>query len=485
MVTTAGRVEPRHRSVPARDGSLGPEIVSFASAHDLELSAWEVEVVEDFSGTLDERWTSRSNVLIVPRQNGKSEILIARALYGLFVMRKRLIMFSSHQWASSNEIFLRMKGIIEAQPELMEQVKHVRLSAAQLGFELHTGERILFLTRSRAAGRSFSADEIYFDEAHFLSEAAHASLLPAAAGKSAEGSIQVFYAASHVDQARHPDGLVLTRLRKAALEGEEGVALVEYGAGIVDEEGRDLLPAAIPAALAVDEDVLRRANPGCPAQISMEFLLDRARTMDPASFWNEHGGQGDWPDLDGAASGVVDLDKWAGLRDPQSKPVGPVVLMFDVSPDRRRASIALVGKRSDEDFHLELTDNAPGVGWLVPRLVQLIEDHDPQMVVCDAAQELLAEQVAAEAGRACKLLDRGDLSQACTMFVDLVEEGKVRHLGDPILLDAIMGASTRSFGSDGWMFSRRTSRIDISPLYAAVGALYAAREINDGLGDIW
>ncbi len=477
-MVTAVRVEPRHRCVPARDGSRGPEVVEFACEHGLELDGWQADAIDDFNGSLEERSSSRSNLLILSRQNGKSEILVAQAMFCLFVLRKRLTLYSSHQWASSNEIFLRLKGIIQANPDLEEQVKHVRLSAALLGFELHTGERLTFLTRSRAAARGFSADGIFFDEAHFLSEAAHAALVPSAAGRSARGAVQMFYAASPVDQGRHADGLVLARLRKAALEGEEGVALVEYGAGLVDDEGRDLLPVAIPAGMSTDLEVLARANPGYPERISAEFLLDRARTMDPQSFWTEFGGQGDWPDLDATASGIIDQAKWAAQHDPDSRPLPPIVISFDVSPDRRRASIGIGGKRGDENFHGELADNALGIGWLVPRLKQLIEDHDPAFVVCDAQQERLAEEVLAETGRPCMLLDRGDLAQACAMFVDLVEEGRLWHLGDPLLLDAIRGATVRSFGADGWIFSRRSSRIDISPLYAAVLALYAARDID-------
>lgn len=466
--------------MPARDGSRGPEIVAFAGEHGLELDEWQAACVDDFSGSWNGGWSSRANVLVIARQNGKSEILVARALFGLFVLRKPLILYSSHQWASSNEIFLRMKGIVEASGDLIGQVKHVRLSAAQLGFELVTGERIMFLTRSRAAARGFSASEIYFDESHFLSEAAHAALKPSAGGRSAEGQVQTFYAASPVDQARHPDGLVLARLRQRAVEGEEGIALVEYSAGLLDDEGRDLLPAAIPAAMAVDPEIMQRANPGCPKRISLEFLLDEARTLDPASFWTEHGGVGDWPDLDGAVSGIVDLDKWAGLRDPESQPVPPVVVGFDVSPDRRRATIAIAGRRLDGALHVELVENGAGVGWLVPRVKGLIEGHYPAAIVCDAAQELLADQIYDAGGMRCELLDRGELAQACSVFIDAVEDGEVRHLGDPLLLDAIRGAKTANSGGDAWVFSRRSSRIDISPLYAAVIALRSAAAVDAG-----
>jgi hypothetical protein len=385
-------VEPRYRSVPKRRKSLAGDIVAFAEEIGVHLDGWQQDALDAFSGVRGhgKRWVSPTNYLLVSRQNGKSMVFVVRALYGLFVLKRRMILYSSHQWASSNEAFLAMKGIIEANPQLGEQVKATRLSAASLGFELHTGQRILFLTRSRAAARGFSGDEIYFDECHFLSEAGHAALRPTLGGRSAEGSVQTFYGSSAVDQSRHPDGLVAARLRARGIARDDGIAFIEYSAGVADDEGRDLLPALVPAAVCVDPEVLQRANPACPGRVSIEFLQDEARTLDPASFAVEHLGQGDWPDLDGARSNVVDWDKWRALVDPGSSPVAPVVVAFDVSPDRRRASVAVAGLRMDGDRHVEVINNTDGVGWLVPRLKQFVEDHDPWAIACDATHSLLS-----------------------------------------------------------------------------------------------
>jgi hypothetical protein len=68
---------------------------------------------------------------------------------------------------------------------------------------------------------------------------------------------------------------------------------------VLDEVGQELLPALIPAAVATDTKVIEQANPGCPKRISLDFLLDEARTLDPASFATEHLNVGDWPDLAG------------------------------------------------------------------------------------------------------------------------------------------------------------------------------------------
>jgi hypothetical protein len=82
------------------------------------------------------------------------------------------------------------------------------------------------------------------------------------------------------------------------------------------------------------------------------------------------------------------------------------------------------------------------------------------------------------------MLDRAELGQACAHFVDLVEQEELRHLDDQTLLDAIRGAGTTSQGGDGWLFSRRNSRMDISPLYAAVVALMEVQRMPDALSEI-
>jgi hypothetical protein len=184
---------------------------------------------------------------------------------------------------------------------------------------------------------------------------------------------------------------------------------------------------------------------------------------------------------------VLDLKKWAERADPVSVPVPPVAVGFDVSPDRRRAAVAIAGERTDGLTHVELVAANAGVGWLPGFLRDFGDRHDPYVVVCDAAQGLLAEQVYEAGASRPELLDRQELAQGCARLVDLVEQDELRHLDDPVLLDAIRAAKTTSMGDGGFAFSRRTSHGDLSPLYAVVLALMGLARIPadlDGL-TIW
>lgn len=479
---------PRYRLVPKRSRSLGPDIVRFGVEHGVELDEWQADALDVFSGIHGRKrqFVSPTNVLCVPRQNGKSWLLVLRALFGLFVLRKRVILFSSHMWATTNETFRVMKDVIEANDDLVAEVKATRLSAAQLGFELHDGARILFLTRSRASARGFSGDEIYIDEAHFLSEPSHAALRPTLGGRSAQGTAQVFYAFSAVDQMRHPDGAVASRLRKRGIEGAEGLAFVEFSAKVTNEDGRELLPVEVPPAACLDVDLLEAANPAVPHRLSIEFLLDEARTLDVASMACEHMGIGDWHDEDALGQSQIDLAKFLELVDVDARPLVPFKVGFDVSRDRRRGATAIAG-RENGHVVVRLDQAHPGVDWIAPRIAEIGGADAPNDlwsssdgIVCDSFQAPLAERVQIETGLDLQLLDRPRVAQACAKFVDYVNSGVLRHDGNPLLIDALRGATTVSVGDAGWAFARRTSSADISPLYAAVFALAGVDEDDDG-----
>jgi len=65
-----------------------------------------------------------------------------------------------------------------------------------------------------------------------------------------------------------------------------------------------------------------------------------------------------------------------------------------------------------------------------------------------------------------------DHARACGQLLDAVADDRFRHLGQPMLNVAVRGAVKRQHG-DAWVWSRRKSEVDISPLVAvtlAVGA---------------
>jgi hypothetical protein len=460
-----GRQQPRivHRPNP-RLTSRGPEMVEFARSYGLELDEWQQRVLIDGCRVRRGKWASFEVGLCVGRQNGKNEVLVARELYALYEERVGLIIHSAHLYDTSIEHFQRLFSYVDNSDELSRKLKRrPTWTHGMEGFQLTTGERMRFRTRSRGGGRGFSGDLLVFDEVMFLPRFAHGALVPIV---SARPNPQMWYAGSAVDQEVHEHGLVFAGMRERALEGKDkSLAYFEWSAPYDT-------PPQVPDEAAVDPRAWAQANPALGVRITTGYLASEQEALDRRSFAVERLGVGDWPDLSVTSEQVISWERWQALEDERSKLENPVTLAFDVSPERR-ASIAAAGKRADGLFHVEIAESRSGTRWLVPRLLELMR-HEPVRVVCDSygpAASIL--RAAEEAGLQVEALTSVEHARACGQLLDLVGDQRLRHLGSSELAAALKGAKTRPLG-DAWAWSRKNSQVDISPLVAATLALWAA-----------
>jgi hypothetical protein len=98
------------------------------------------------------------------------------------------------------------------------------------------------------------------------------------------------------------------------------------------------------------------------------------------------------------------------------------------------------------------------------------------------ADSLVAASVVAELRRARVIVDpvgAADHARGCGLFVDRLTAGTVTHRAQAVLDDAIAGAARRPLG-DAWLWSRRHSAVDISPLVAVTLAAWAAATRRPG-----
>lgn len=454
-------VGPRIEWAPPAVSSRGQEAVEAATVAGLVLDDWQVLVLDGALGTSGERWAAREVGVDVSRQNGKGGILEARELAGLFVFGERLIVHSAHQFDTSLEAFWRLLALIEGAPEYDRQVKRVSRSHGEEGVELRTGQRIRFRTRTKGGGRGFTGDCLLLDEAMFLPETTIGALLPTL---SARPNPQIWYTGSAVDQLVHDHGSVFARVRRRGIAREPAIAYYEWSAeGEIDDVGERL----------DDEDAWRQANPALGIRINEDFIRTERRAMDPRTFAVERLGIGDWP-ADPQDVEVIEWERWKSLVDRQSRLLDPVCLAFDVTPSRDRTSIAAAGRRPDGLLHVEVPEYQRGTGWVVDRLVEMHQRQHIFSLSCDPAGPAAALIRPLEsAGIEIRQVTARELAQACGMLLDLVSDGKMRHLGSDELATAVKNAGTRPLG-ESWAWSRRSSAADISPLVAATIALWEA-----------
>jgi len=428
----------------------------------LELDPWQQLVLREGLGERpDGKWSAPEVAVVCPRQNGKNAILEARELAGLFLLGERLIVHSAHQYDTSMEAYRRLKALIENMPEFDKRVRRYINAHGTEGIELKGGQRIRFRTRTKGGGRGFSGDCVIFDEAMEFPEASLAAILPIV---SAQPNPQIWYTGSAVDQLIHDNGVVLSRVRARGLSGtDERLAYFEWS---VDAE----TPDAVTPEMAADLVLAASANPAVP-RIPLEYIEGERAALGRRSYAVERLGVGDWPALDGGMA-VIDYEAWKQLLDSLSRPQEPVCFGFDVTPDRQFATIAVAGKRSDGLAHAEIVEHRRGTGWIPERIRELVAAHRPLEVVCDsvgAAASLVPELE--RLGVQVQQTKASEFADACGLFYDMVDQAKLRHLGHPALDQAVRGGTRRALG-ERWVWDRRSSATDLSPLVASTLALW-------------
>jgi hypothetical protein len=453
-----GVQRPRILAAPDYETSWGPETVELCAAAGLVLDPWqqfclEVGMAEDLDNP--DLWAAFEAGVVVPRQNGKGELLMARELGGLFVVGERLIVHTAHEFKTAGEAFVRVSTLIENCDMLRKRVKQVRLTTGQEGIQLLNGAWLKFLARSKGSGRGFTGDLVILDEAQILGDGPVRALVPTL---SARPNPQIWYAGTAGTELSVQLGSVRNRALKG---GDPSLAYLEWS---VDETDYD---PADPAEWA-------KANPAFGIRISEDYIRkERAVfTGDPAGFAAERLGVGDWPSEDGHQ--VISVDQWHACFDPGEERPDPVCFSVDVNPERSAAAVAVSGRRSDGLIGVELAEHKPGVDWVVGRVVELVGSWRPLGVVIDRsgpAGSLIAplETAFVDAGLDPELLivpTGQEVAQAAAGFYDEAIEGVLRHPGDP-RLDAAVAAAIQLPKGDAWIWARRKSRGDVCPLVAA------------------
>lgn len=419
------------------------------------LDEWQEDVLRAGLGERSNGdWAARQIGLSAPRQNGKSQIIVARILAGLLLFGEQTIVVSAHRQDAAREVFFRLVDLIESNPALEERVDFIARSEMREYIRMNTGQEVRFKARARGSGRGFSCDCLLLDEAQELSAEAWSAILPT---MSARPNPQVWLFGT--PPMSENDGEVFARFRDAGLEGRDShLAYLEWSA----EAGDDL----------DDPSVWAKANPTYPARISHDAISAERSSMTDDQFAMERLGMWAGP----ASLAVIDPRSWSQVADETSLATDRLALAVDVSPDRDVASIALAGQRDDGLWHIELHEQRRGVGWLLPFLQDVL-DRNPSIraLVIDAASP--AASIVDELGRdriRVTTTTAREYSQACGQLFDGVMEGWLRHTDQPQMNAALSVARKRPLG-DAWAWNRKNSASDITPLVAATLALWGAQ----------
>lgn len=404
--------------------------------------------------------------VVAARQNLKTALFQMCAIGWLFVTDQRLITWSAHEFRTSQEAFRDMAELIMGYESLASRVDHVYYSHGEEAIELLTGQRLIFKARTKGGGRGLSGDKVVLDEAYALRPAHMGALVPTL---SARPDPQLLYGSS----SGHFDSTVLHGIRKRGMVGSERMVYAEWS----DTEAMSCLSEDCDhetireGCCLDDEQRWERANPALGRRISIEYIRSERLALPPEEFARERLG---WWDEPTEAEQSLTVDDWKLLEDADAEPSGSLTLGLDVAPGHAAASIVVYGGGV-----LELIERRKGVGWLVPRVAEVLERQEIAAVAYDPAGPIgsLAKDFLA-AGVTLTPVDGKESVRACGAIVLSVHDKAFRHRGEAEFEAAVQGARQRPVG-DGHKWSRKDSTVDISPLVAATNALWISGDIGE------
>lgn len=420
------------------------------------LDPWQENVLQAAMGERsDGTWAARQVAVSAPRQQGKSQLIVARSLAGVLLFDEETIIVSAHQQDTAREVFNRILDLIDTHPALERRVDSVMKAVNREYIKFTSGQSIRFKARSAGGGRGFSCDCLLLDEAQILGAAAWSAILPT---MSARPNPQAWLLGT--PPTENDDGEVFERLRGLGLEGKETrLAYLEWSADPDD-------PIDDPATWA-------KANPAYGTRIEYDAIATELASMSEDQFRLER--LGVWPQLAGHTP-VVKPARWRELVGVgPALTAKPAALAVDMSHGRD-ISIAAAWNTADEVTHLEEvwagSDVTLAVAWLWDRAGRRIP------VVVDSASpaaSLVPELKARKVN--VRVTSASDMSRACGLFEDGAKLGTLSHRGQVSVDEALAGARKRAIrDAGGWGWDRRDPACQIHPLVAVSLALLGAAE---------
>lgn len=452
------------------------DVADLSSRAGIRLDNWQELILQAAMGERsDATWAAKRVGVSLPRQNGKSQLLVARALAGVLLFGERKIVISAHMQDTAREAFAKMVEILEADGNewLFDRVKPggIMNAFAREAVKFRNGATVQFKSRTASGGRGFSSDCLLLDEAQRLKRAAWVSINST---MSAMPNPQVWLLGT--PPTPDDDGEVFESIRSAAIEGvSTSAAWAEWGS---DPKAEDYDPSS--------ELTRWRANPAWNTRINHEIVQGEFESYTVEEFAQDR--LGIWrSDLGIQGKRAIPADRWDELAVAQAPVEGSRAFAVAFSGNGMRVSLA-GGLHHEGGTHVELVEAlaeasesglAPLADWFVERNAEGSARwrRASAIVLAGSAGASVLRQMLVDrkvSPRRIVVAGTSQYLQSTEMFRDAVRDGSVSHLNSEgqHALDASVAVVDRD-RRGGWMSTVPDG--DETPLEAVSLALWAAR----------
>ncbi len=472
MLQTSAAPRWATKRTPSRPsfGKQAADLTSYYLGRDL--MPWQRQVADvalevDASGLP----AYRTVVLTVPRQSGKSTLLLS-----VFLQRCMSKFWSSTGRPGGTPGRQRCIYTAQTQKDARSKWEEDYVSDLEASTKLHRREFSVYRGSGREAIKFANGSQIGISAS--TEKAAHGKVLDLPVVDEAFAQVD-----DRLDQAFIP-AMSTRRQAQLWIVSTAGTPESLYLKAKVDA-GRELVEKGANSGLAYfewsapedadpdDEDAWARCMPALGHTIDLSVVRAARLTLSTAEFRRAYMNQ--WVDRN-AGERVLPIDEWNRCADPDSEIASrKTVLAVDVSRERESTSIAVAGWRDDGRPHVQVLVHRPGTDWVVREVLRLRQEIGATAIVLDAAgpaASLLPEFAEWERPREGAVVPdwvivttARDMTQACGAFYDDVMNGRVRHLKQGPLELAASAARKREL-LDTWAWGRKQSGSDITPLVA-------------------
>ncbi|HEY0700214.1 MAG TPA: terminase [Micromonospora sp.] len=448
----------------------------------------------------DGRERFRFRLILVARQNGKTEIPVVLVPYWMFVERVPQILATSTKISMAKKVWLKSRKLLE-EAGLDELLGRRWYRETNGEIEMFTpaktakgepwGSSYAIDASNEEGGRSLSVHRLILDELrqHHDYSAWGASVRTMGAIKGAQAWL--------LSNAGSDRSVVLNDLRDAVVEeGPDGMEFVP------DDPDTDVFLAewSAPAdADPLDVDALAQANPNMNrrGQESKDLLADARRAV-------KAGGEA----LTEFKTEVmcirvkvlnpaIDPGAWRRCLDPGGldEVRSRVAMCLDVAPDQLHATLYAAAVLPDDRVRVDFVK-----AWEGQNCTHQLRRDLPALIARVKPQVLGWLPNGPAAALATDLADRrksgrrgwpppgvtvaeikGETSAVCMGFSKEVAAEQIAHSDDP-LLNAQIGGAERLKHGNVWVFSRATPGGHVDAAYAAAGAVHLARTLPAPVG---
>lgn len=420
---------------------------------------WQ-RLVADIAYEIDEetgRLAYREVRLTVPRQSGKTTLMLAAMTHRCIAMGDRQRIFYTAQTGKDARLKWEDEHVPVLERSALAPLIQVRRTNGSEAIRWNNGSLWSLLATTESAGHGAQADLGVLDEAFsYVDDRLEQAMKPAMVTRpqpqlwivSTAGTEDSLYLNEKIDDGR----------MRAAAGATSSVAFFEWSA---PEEADIASP-----------DTWRACMPALGLTVPVEAIRSDFESMREPEFRRAYLNQRQ----DRAASApwqIISEADWTACADTNSAIADTPTIALDVTPSRSMASLCAAGVRDDGVAHIEVIGNRPGTSWVLDWFAAEDRVRKYRSIVIDpvsGANSLVSDL--RNLGLQIVEVGTRQMVAGCGKFYDLATQGRLRHIDQVPLNAAVAGSKKRNLG-DAWAWHRRDNTVDVSPLVAATLALQA------------